>query len=139
MITITTAPLSFKAQRILRILHPLDEKNSIVQMEAQTMKGSMTTVKIGQTIVDKNLVVAADIIILHSCNDNLLKDYLNRLRPWTNILKAFKDNSNKYLIVYGNAMNILSDKIFHVPQGITLSLIKCNDPLRLMLILKDWD
>ena len=117
MITITTAPLSFKANRILRILHPFDEHNATVRIEAQHMKGSMTTVKIGQTIVDKNLIYASNIIILHSCSDKLLKGYLDKLRPWVEILKMFKNDSNRYLIVYGNAMSILSDKIFYVPQG----------------------
>lgn len=117
MIIITAAPLKFKAKKIIRILHPRDERNPLVNIEAQNTKGSTTVVKIGQTIVDNNLIENSDVIILHSCSEVLLKDYLNRLSPWKDILAKFKNSSNKYLIVYGNVMSILSDKIFYVPKA----------------------
>ena len=56
MITIATAPLKFKAKKVIRILHPKDEKNPLVNIEAQNTQGSITLVKIGQTIIDNNLI-----------------------------------------------------------------------------------
>ena len=117
MIIIATAPLKFKAKKVIRILHPKDEKNPLVNIEAQNTQGSITLVKIGQTIIDNNLIKNANVIILHSCSDTLLKDYLGRLKPWKDTLTSFKDSNDKYLIVYGNTMSILSDKIFYVPKA----------------------
>lgn len=117
MIIIATAPLKFKVKKVIRILHPKDEKNPLVNIEAQNTQGSITLVKIGQTIVDNNLIKNADVIILHSCSDILLKDYLGKLKPWKDTLTSFKDSNDKYLIVYGNTMSILSDKMFYVPKA----------------------
>jgi hypothetical protein len=86
-------------------------------MEAQQVEGSAIIVKIGQTIIDPAIVNSADVIILHSCTDNLLRDYLHRLENWKDKLDTFKRSNSKYLIAYGNVMTILSDTIFHVPQG----------------------
>lgn len=116
MIIITTAPLNFKAKKVIRIVHPKDEKNPTVAVEAQHINGSITLVKIGQTIIDDNIVNNTDVIVLHSCNEALLKDYLRRLQSWKDKLTTFKDSNNKYLVVYGNTMSIIADKIFCVPK-----------------------
>lgn len=116
MIIITTTPLNFKAKKVIRIVHPKDEKNPTVAIEAQHVKGSTTLVKIGQTIIDDNIVNNTDVIVLHSCNETLLKDYLKRLQSWKDKLTTFKDSNSKYLVVYGNTMSIIADKIFNVPK-----------------------
>ena len=116
MLIITTTPLNFKAKKVIRIFHPKDEKNSTVTTEAQHINGSTTLVRIGQTIVDDNIVNNTDVIVLHSCNETLLKDYLRRLQSWKDKLTTFKDSNSKYLVVYGNTMSIIADKIFNVPK-----------------------
>lgn len=116
MLIITTTPLNFKAKKVIRIFHPKDEKNSTVAIEAQHINGSTTLVRIGQTIVDDNIVNNTDVIVLHSCNETLLKDYLRRLQSWKDKLTTFKDSNSKYLVVYGNTMSIIADKIFNVPK-----------------------
>jgi hypothetical protein len=117
MLIMTASPIQFKAHRVIRIIHPLDEKNSLVNIEAQKVEGSITTVKIGQTIIDNAIVNSVDVIILHSCSDAVIKDYLQRLKSWKDKLDMFKRSNDRYLIVYGNAMSIVSDTIFYLPQG----------------------
>jgi hypothetical protein len=116
MLIITTTPLNFKAKKVIRIIHPKDEKNPTVAIEAQHVNGSITLIKIGQTIIDDNIINNTDVIVLHSCNETLLKDYLRRLQSWKDKLTTFKDSNKKYLVVYGNTMSILADKIFCVPK-----------------------
>lgn len=117
MLIMTASPIKFKADKIIRVIHPDDIKNPLVNIETQQVEGKITTVKIGQTIIDKVIVDTADVIILHSCNDKLLKDYLQRLKQWRDKLDVFKRSNSKYLVVYGNTMSILSDTIFYLPQG----------------------
>lgn len=117
MILITTAPLKFKAKKVLRLIHPDDVKNPLVNIEFQHTEASTTLVKVGQTIVDEALVNSVNAILLHSCSPALLKDYLHRLASWKDRLNRFKKSDRKYLVVYGNVMSILSDTILYLPQS----------------------
>lgn len=116
MLLITTTPISFTGRKVIRLLHNFDNKNPLIELEAQRIKGSKTIVRLGQTYMDDSNVYGNDSIILHSCSEQLLKDYLRRLLPWKDRLRKFMKDPKRYLVVYGNAMSLLSDLVCIIPQ-----------------------
>jgi hypothetical protein len=115
MLLITTTPIAFKAKKIIRILHNFDNKNPMIELEAQQLQGSKTVIRVGQTYTDDATVYGNDAIVVHSCSEPLIKDYLRRLRPWETRMRNFMKDPNKFLVIYGNVMSIISDLVCIIP------------------------
>ena len=116
MLLITTTPIKFKANKVIRILHNFDHNNPMIELEAQQIQGRKTIIRVGQTYTDDATVYGNDAIIVHSCSEQLLKDYLRRLRPWETRMRNFMNDPNKFLVIYGNVMSIISDLVCIIPQ-----------------------
>lgn len=80
MFSLISSPLKVKLPKVLHLMHPRDVKNPAVTEELSVVKSDSSAIcRVGEHHLTDQRWDEFDTIILHSCADDLRKDYLKKL------------------------------------------------------------
>ena len=121
MIYLASAPFDFKTFSILHLVHPKDLRKQFILNGLNALRGQSTQIcKVGESLLNDTRFNHFKTIVIHSCEDKLIHDYNRRLLAYTDRLKSVLKNHDRNLVVLGNALNIISDKMFHIDRTTNL-------------------
>lgn len=91
-------------------MHPRDVKNPAVTEELSVVKSDSSAIcRVGEHHLTDQRWDEFDTIILHSCADDLRKDYLKKLGEFQDRLQDVAEDSAKRLMIYGNAIQLTGE------------------------------
>ena len=112
-----STPAKAKVSKILHIIHPADTKTAMVIDEVTAVKSNISFVyRLGEHILSNHRFNEFDIVAVHSCYSKRQKDYLQRLKDIQDRLHEVAGSQHKTLLIYGNAIPLIGDKVFIVPH-----------------------
>ena len=117
MLIVTSSYLKVKCTRALHIVHP-DEFNSLTVTNGinAIICDSKLIIKAGNSILTEARWNEFDLIMVHGCNNKKIKDFLNRLKPFSERFKQVSNSKDKKLIFVDNAVTIISDNVLLIPR-----------------------
>lgn len=121
MIYLASSPFNYRSLSILHLVHPKNVKDQFIINEIDSVESESTQIcKVGETMLNEARFNHFRTIYIHSCDDKLIHDYLRRLMTYTDRLKKVLSNHSKNLIVVGNALSLISDKMFYLDKTANL-------------------
>lgn len=117
MLSISSTPVTVKVPKVLHLIHARDLKNPMVVPEMDSVNTRNHVIcKIGEHNLSESRFNEFDLYILHSVSPALRYDLLNKLKPWLARLHRVVESDTKCLLVYGNMIPLLGEKVFIVPK-----------------------
>jgi len=117
MFSLISSPLKVKLPKVLHLIHPRDVKNPAIAEELSVVKSDSSAIcRVGEHHLTDQRWDEFDTIILHSCADDLRKDYLKKLGEFQDRLQDVAEDSAKRLMIYGNAIQLTGDTVFMIPH-----------------------
>lgn len=117
MLCLMSSPMDLTVGSILHLVHPRDAKEQFLINEIDSVDSDSRQIcKLGESLLNEQRKHSFSVIAIHSCSPKNIKDYLRRLREYTDILKEYIKSKNHLVLVYGNALNIISARVFLIDK-----------------------
>ena len=117
MMCLMSSPMDLTVSSILHLVHPRDIKEQFILNEIESIDcKSCQICKLGESLLNNQRKHSFKTIAVHSCSSKNLKDYLRRLDEYQSLLKEYVKSEDHLVLVYGNALNLISDEVFIIDK-----------------------
>lgn len=117
MYSLISTPVKTKLPKVLHIVYPADIKMPLVVDEIKAIRADIPTIyRLGEHVLTDHRFNEFNVVAIHSCSTKHQKDYLNRLLDSKQRLLSVAGSSTKKLLIYGNSIQLIGNKVFIVPH-----------------------